>query len=228
MSSLTQYTLFPDTNDPLVYGNLPGSMTYHHIIPRNLLASFWNRCRSNQHLKFMTSGVGALIKQAYERIKAKPTGLEDSTALQVDGSDEVPDTFIKIMEKYAAGEELECLEKEGMDVIESIYQWWPANIHHGPSDRPVGDNPEEDDGGDQFEYSAEFVVEEKQFVKLKKIHDEIREYLSTNDKELVKNINSKIVNLTSITSIQPFEINNWYQVTKSGKYGGKWRIRSNS
>lgn len=211
---------------------LPANMTYHHVIPRNKLAAFWNSVQSNGELAYLTTAIDSLFQQAISRIADTPDLKQHSTVLQIEREEETRDMnrdeLMEIMEKMGKGNQLTAAEVEGANIIEKIYQWWPANIHHGPTDRPTYVEPEEDDGGDHFEVSAKHVLPTDQYNKLKKLNRLMDTYSQQRGKPRIntlKNIKGLIIQLSTITRIQAFDPKKWYQVP-SGTYQGQWRIRS--
>lgn len=206
---------------------LPADMTYHHIIPRNILASFWNRVQANSHIVHLSTAIDKLIEKAIERVHRTEDLEQNSTILEVNGVEQSKEQLMDVMSKIGLGTDLNAAESGGREIIEKIYQWWPANIHHGPTDRPTNVVPEEDDGGDHFEKSAEHVVKKNQFNMLSKMNDLMDQYKGTskNDIKILKNIKGLIIRLSSVTTVTKFNKNKWYQIP-SGTLKGQWRIRS--
>ncbi len=206
--------------------NLPDAMTYHHVIPRNKLATFWNSVQQNGELAYLSPAIDTLIKDAIERVHGDPD-LVNSAVLEVQGNEQSKGDLMAVMEKMGEGTQLNNAETEGGEIIEKIYQWWPANIHHGPTARPVGIDPERDDGGNAFEVSAKHVMPKNQFgmlAKLDALMDKYQTEATAKTRKLqLKNIKGLIVQLSSVKSITAFDQRRWQQVP-SGQLQNQWRI----
>lgn len=206
----------------LKYGHAPVStMTRHHIIPRNRLVTFWNTVKSEGHLKFLSKGVLFLVDNAIKRNNT-------ATDLQVNGSLITSDNVTEYM-KYMYGTLMPMPrdQREGASVIETIFQWWPANIHYGPTNRlKPGDSKYDksrDDGGDEFEESAQKTVKNYTYSTLKSLNEKMETYIRTKNKTILIKINELIRNLSSIQSITPFDKNRWVCEMIKGK--AYWRFK---
>lgn len=219
MGSVEQDGVFVGANDPS-HGVQPTAMTYHHIIPRNKLSSFWNSVQANGDLVHLVNAVSGIMDDANDRVNADPN-LATSTAFEIDGAAQSKTDMSSAMKDLAKGNNI---DSGAANIIEAIFQWWPGNIHQGPTDRPVKIDMEEDDGGDEFEQSAKHVVPSSQYKALEKM-DKLIDSYNSSDKVLVKKVGGIIGQLRSVSTIQPYKAAKWYQVTR-GTQQGKWRIQS--
>jgi hypothetical protein len=111
-------------------------------------------------------------------------------------------------------------------IIEKIYQWWPANLNHGPTSRPTID-PETDDGGDAFEESAKYILDKTRFNLLRKTNNLIDQYQGGKPGiKILKNINGLIIQLSQYKEITKFKPKKWYQISH-GALKKKWRVYKN-
>ena len=181
-----QYGIFVGSNTEELFSyNLPDKMTYHHIIPRNILADFWNRMKENGQLSLFCQkdGFKNLLIETKKRIDNRNSYLleliekEDnsftkerlkrnmSSLFEVDG---VIVSDSKLIERLSLLDEVNDKTDDELRIIGQIFQWWPANIHHGPTNRCKGG--EEGDGENNFEESAKYIVREHIFSSLKQIY----------------------------------------------------------
>ena len=215
----------------------PDKMTYHHIIPRNKLGLFWSHAKNRGELSYLSKAMSVLIYQAENRIKSTP-GLEKSTAFEIHGNKQSAQDLNRIMSKIRP-ESLDSdlssqdqitkqrkeTQKEGETIIQTIFQWWPANIHHGPTDRPTSINPETDDGGNSFEISAKHLIPSKVYDDLFRMNELLDIYIGnpSSGGPVVKKIGKIIKRLSTITDIHPYNSEKWIQI-EEGDLKGKWRV----
>jgi hypothetical protein len=205
---------------------LPAPMTYHHVIPRNKLATFWNAVQANGELAHLSPAIDSLISRAIARIHDTPDLAAHSAVLDVQGVEQDHSQLMAVMKRMGASQQLTAVEAEGANVIEKIYQWWPANIHHGPTARTHDLDPEQDDGGDSFEIAARHVLPADQYNKLKKLDEAMDSYQRESAKPRVKTlktIKGLIVQLSSVTNVQAYDAARWRQESR-GTNQGLWRI----
>lgn len=203
----------------------PSNMTRHHIIPRNKLSNLWNVVKQRNHLNFLFGGVNALVSNAIKRDRRRNA---NSVDLQVNGARITPavaTAYIGYMDNNQLP--MPASQMAGASVIEKIFQWWPANIHYGPSERLQPGNSgydiKRDDGGNNFEESAEKTVSPKTFNTLKNLNNKIDTYISnSNNRELGK-ISNLISVLSTIDNVTPYDENQWTQERVNNKW--YWRFK---
>ena len=217
--------LTTEATQELITGNNKGidiPMTRHHIIPRNRLRDFWNNVKANNHLSYLNSVVVRLVDKANERTMGRVV-----TDLEVDGTRITHADTLRYM-SYMNNNLLPVPtgQIDGAGVIEKVFQWWPANIHYGPTKRLSPGNHgydiNRDDGGDNFEVSAQKVVKHEIYILLKKVNDAIEEYNINPSLKLIKHIAKELLILSTHNSITHFDDTKWvYEPVHGRRY---WRF----
>lgn len=212
--------ILPNTNDEQTYPYISPytpPLTYHHIIPRNKLADFWNNLVDNGHLHLIRDGFHKFVIEAKERTKK----YHNARLFQVGGDDIEAADVMTEFDNIAGMNQQQYAPNDTSYIIELIFQWWPANIHHGPTNRPMGGDPEEDDGGNDFEYAAKHVIKKSTFASLERINDLIDIYNRTPRLITLSVINRELKKIAGIAYITRFNKKKWYQMPN-----GQWKVNS--
>lgn len=189
-------------------------MTYHHVIPRNKLSTFWSRVVTNRQVKHLVSGLTTAVDNAYERGGATATAFQDNNGTEITKK-QVTKLIGDLGKKTRTNQaiNLSADEQARGDLLERIFQWMPGNIHRGPSLRmsitAQGADPERDDGGDQFEVSAKHVIPEDKYTDLKSMDALIDKYIADNKAEHLIKISPLVQAISGQTSPYPYHPDNW-------------------
>jgi hypothetical protein len=191
------------------------NMTYHHIIPRNKLSTFWTRVVAKRHVKHLALGLTTAVAKAYERGGATATAFQDNAGQQIEKKhvNKLIDNLSKQKRKEKAIK-LSPKEQTRGELFERVFQWMPGNIHRGPTTRisitAQGADPERDDGGNQFEISARHLIPADKYEDLLAMNTHIDNYIANNkDEDLIK-ISPIVGSLASQTSVYAFNPAKWY------------------
>jgi hypothetical protein len=85
----------------------------------------------------------------------------------------------------------------------------------------MGGDPEEDDGGNDFEYAAKHVIKKSTFASLERINDLIDIYNRTPRLITLSVINRELKKIAGIAYITRFNKKKWYQMPN-----GQWKVNS--
>ena len=210
------------------------NMTYHHIIPRNILCDWWNAMEERKHVLEARSYLEALIDAAYTRLGAgekQPTPIP--AYLTNNNGEYVRASVLKsALPKFDNRTWKQSTDGNNWDVFNTLFQWWPGNIHRGPTLRLAPTAPgweaDVDDGGDQFEQAAKQVVPLATFTALETACTAIRAYIQEQDptrqKPLLSKATGQLMAVVTQKDFCPYNKLKWYMVS-SGPNLGRWRLK---
>lgn len=231
MATVEAEGLYPNVNDVF---NVRGvrAFTYHHIIPRERLRDFWNNLATNNELSYteMKTLCAAIIDHHYDRLIGTKVvrpylRSERPICLEADGEFVERGTLKAVVDKGRKGDVLTATETNQLDIFTHMYQWWGGNIHIGPSDRL---NPNStywkedyDDGGNQFEVSAQHVIPQETFNHLQTASNEMVSCIGPNPvtdrgkrRQHIENVRFHLMKaLESRNDPWPYDASHWYQLT---------------
>ncbi|PTL81188.1 hypothetical protein [Vitiosangium sp. GDMCC 1.1324] len=235
-------TPVPAPNDAA--GNAIASWSYHHIIPKEKLKSFFD--------KVMVNGDGAtkefkqictFVIQKHYRYRHGDTypsalAFQDNNA-PAQAANEAGVTMAVIA--VLTGMHVDADTADGATtgrwgLFENFWFWWPANLHRGPGSalrlQPAGGgaNWDEnlDDGGDRFEKSAKHVLPKKQFEDLSALQAAMDVYEGKQStsayaaarltalKEVLKRMRVLVPSNGTYTKPVEFDPSRWVRVMISG------------
>lgn len=179
------------------------SVSRHHIIPFNVLRSFYNRVADRGRLRNLSGFFNTYSNNLY--LYAGSNGI-DCVRL---GHDLVDAGNLGLAQGYGMARAGGSNHALGFDTFEQFYAWLPGNLFIGPNNR--SDDPEEN-----FELNASVIVGTTNFDILYRAYQDMNLYLSTNDDSLLNSIAVNLSKISNRKSIYELNANDWEFV--NGKY----------
>lgn len=209
------------------------NMTYHHIIPRDILCSWWDAMESRRHIGEAKGYIEALIDATYTRLQAGEKEPKPIPAYLTDNDGQYvrPSVLKSVLPKFDNGTWRQDKDGKTWDVFSAIFQWCPGNIHRGPTLRispgTGGWDANIDDGGNRFELSAKQVLPQNAFDALQTACSAIVAYIEEQDskkqKPLLNRATSQLMAVVGTTAFCDYDKRKWYMVT-FGPNMGRWRL----
>ncbi|OMO23505.1 hypothetical protein BH582_23870 [Vibrio sp. 10N.222.47.A9] len=182
----------------------PVTVSRHHIIPFNVLRSFYNRLAELNRF----SNIGGFFTTYSDNLRFYASGNNvDCGNL---GNDIVDAGNLALAHRYAFARPGGYVMAQGFDTFEQFYVWLPGNLFIGPNERS-------DDPGEGFESNANVVVGEAYFHILRRTYQNMVRFNNGDDSPTL--LNAISVDLTRIAqrrSISPLNSQDWVYV--HGKY----------
>lgn len=182
----------------------PVTVSRHHIIPFNVLRSFYNRLAERNRF----SNLGGFFTTYSDNLRFYASGNNiDCGTL---GNDLVDAGNLALAHRYALARPGGNAMAPGFDTFEQFYTWLPGNLFIGPNERS-------DDPGEGFESNAHVVVGAAYFDILSRTYQNMVRFNNGDDSPNL--LNAISVDLTRIAQRRSvFSLNSQDWVYIHGKY----------
>ncbi|MGX5834623.1 hypothetical protein ACWIJ6_10845 [Aeromonas piscicola] len=188
----------------------PVTVSRHHIIPFNVLRSFYNRLAERNRF----ANLGSFFTTYSDNLRFYASGNNiDCGNL---GNDLVDAGNLALAHRYSLARAGGNVMAPGFDTFEQFYAWLPGNLFIGPNERS-------DDPGEGFENNAHVVVGAAYFDILSRTYQNMLRFNNGDDSQNL--LNAISVDLTRIAQRRNiFSLNsqNWIYVH------GKYQLRDHS
>ena len=170
----------------------------HHIVPLNMLLTFWNNVITNE--EHLSAGMKKVWSSFLKQYKKFPTYDRN-----------VEDLIKKIRNKNIVHDPAEH-PPNSFNLLKQAWQWFGANLMIGPEPQLRSDDP-----GDGFEDNAYVIVGNTTFGYIKNVYNSMRAYNpeTTNNKDVTK-MASEFAKVLSRSKPYPLVASNWG--LKDGQY----------
>jgi hypothetical protein len=182
----------------------PVAVSRHHIIPFNVLRSFYNRLAENNRF----ANVGGFFTAYSNNLRFYASGNNiDCGSL---GNDLIDAGNLALAHRYNLARPGGDVMAPGFDTFEQFYAWLPGNLFIGPNER--SDDPE-----DGFESNAHVVVGTAYFDTLSRAYQNILRFNNGDDSPSL--LNAISVDLTRIAQRRTvFSLNTQDWTYEHGRY----------
>nr|SAY46170.1 Uncharacterised protein [Serratia marcescens] len=179
------------------------TVSRHHIIPFNMLRSFYNRVAERGRLRNLSGFLNTYSNNLY--LYASSNGVDCGRL----GNDLVDAGNLGLAQGYGMATAGGSNPALGFDTFEQFYAWLPGNLFIGPNNRS-------DDPHEGFETNAAVVVGAANFDIISRVYRDINLYLANNDDALLNSISVNLSRMSNRKSIYNLNPNDWEFV--NGQY----------
>jgi hypothetical protein len=183
------------------------TVSRHHIIPFNLLRSFYNRVAERNRLRNLSGFLNTYANNLY--LYAGSNGIDCANL----GDDLIDAGNLAQAQYYGLARPGGTGYALGFDTFEEFYTWLPGNLFVGPTNRS-------DDPQDGFESNAQVIVGAENFEILSRLFSNMNAYISNNDDSLLNSISADLSKIAQRQSVYTLNAQHWVFVN------GSYKIRS--
>lgn len=181
----------------------PVTVSRHHIIPFNVLRSFYNTVGERDRLRAMGGFFNTYANNLHNF--ASSNGVDCSNL----GNDLIDAANLAIALGYGTARAGGERTLTSFETFEQFYTWLPGNLFIGPNNRS-------DDPGDGFETGAAAVVGTGNFIILNRVYTNMLTYIANKDDSLLNSITADLNRIAARQRVYQLDPQNWLYV--DGKY----------
>ncbi|MBF7997512.1 hypothetical protein [Rahnella laticis] len=179
------------------------TVSRHHIIPFNVLRSFYNTVGERDRLRAMGGFFNIYANNLHNF--ASSNGVDCNSL----GNDLIDAANLAMALGYGTARAGGERTLSSFETFEQFYTWLPGNLFIGPNNRS-------DDPSDGFETGAAVVVGTSNFIILNRLYMNMLDYIRNGDNSLLNSITSDLNRVAARKRVYQLDPQNWLYV--NGKY----------